>query len=101
VARAFRLALETAPAGSTFHAVAEEGVRSHDFAEVIGHKLDIPVVPVSPDDAMDHFGFLGAVLQVDGPASSVRTRRAPGWEPTHAGLLEDLAQDHYYASLRS
>jgi nucleoside-diphosphate-sugar epimerase len=98
VARAFRLALETAPAGSTWHAVAEEGVPSREFAEVIGRKLDIPVVSVSPADAIDHFGFLGALLQVDSPASSVRTRAALGWEPTHATLLEDLGQDHYYGS---
>ena len=97
VARAFRLALEKAPAGSTLHAVAEEGVPGRAFAEVIGRKLDIPVVPVSPDDAVGHFGFLGFVLPIDSPASSVRTREVLGWEPTHPGLLEDLGEDHYYA----
>jgi nucleoside-diphosphate-sugar epimerase len=101
VARAFRLALEKAPGGSTLHAVAEEGVAGRDFAEVIGRKLAVPAVSVSPGDAMNHFGFLGALLQLDGPASSVRTRQVLGWEPTHARLLEDLGQDHYYANGRS
>lgn len=97
VARAFRLALEQAPAGSTLHAVAEEGVPGRAFAEVIGRKLDLPVVPVAPEDAVGHFGFLGFLLPVDNPASSERTREVLRWEPTHPGLLEDLGEDHYYA----
>lgn len=96
VARAFRLAVEKAPAGSTLHAVAEEGVRGRDFAAVIGHKLDIPVVSVSPDDALGHFGFLGFLLPTDTPASSVHSREVLGWEPTGPSLLEDLEQPYYY-----
>jgi nucleoside-diphosphate-sugar epimerase len=101
VALAFRLALEKAPAGSTWHAVADEGVRGRDFAEVIGRKLGIPVASVSPGEATDHFGFLGQLLQIDSPASSVRTRQELGWQPAHPTLLEDLEQDHYYARPRS
>ena len=97
VARAFRLALERAPAGSTLHAVAEEGVPGRAFAEVIGQKLEVPVVSVSPEDAVGHFGFLGFLLPLDSPASSEHTRAVLEWEPTHPGLLEDLGQDHYYA----
>jgi nucleoside-diphosphate-sugar epimerase len=100
-ARAFRMTLEKAPAGSTLHAVAEEGVPGRAFAEVIGRKLDIPVISVAPDQAPDHFGFLGFLLPLDSPASSVRTREVLGWEPTHSGLLQDLGEDHYYANLRS
>ena len=95
-ARAFRLALERAPAGSTLHAVAEQGVSGRAIAEVIGHKLDIPVVAVSPDEAVEHFGFLGFLLPLDSPASSEHTRAVLGWEPDHAGLLEDLGEDHYF-----
>jgi nucleoside-diphosphate-sugar epimerase len=100
VARAFRLALEQAPAGSTLHAVAEEGVPGRAFAEVIGRKLDIPVVAVPPEDAMGHFGFLGSLLPIDSPVSSERTREVLGWKPTHPGLLEDLSADYYYDSPR-
>lgn len=96
VARAFRFAVEKAPAGSTLHAVAEEGVTGRDFAEVIGRKLNIPVVSVSPDNALDHFGFLGFLLPADSPASSDHTREVLGWEPTGPSLLDDLDQDHYY-----
>ncbi len=100
-AHAFRLALEKAPPGSTWHAVAEEGVRGRDIAEVIGRKLGIPVASVPAGEATDHFGFLGQLLRIDSPASSVRTREVLGWQPTHPTLLEDLRQDYYYASPRS
>ena len=96
-AHAFRLALEKAPAGSTWHAVAEQGVRVREFAEVIGRRLGVPVVSVSPGDAGEHFGFLGLLLQVDSQASSARTRKELGWQPTHPALLEDLEHDDYYS----
>lgn len=35
----FRLALEEAPAGTAWHAVADEGDRVADIAEVIGRRL--------------------------------------------------------------
>jgi nucleoside-diphosphate-sugar epimerase len=47
-AHLFRLALENAPAGSTLHAVADEGVPIRDIAEVIGRHLDVPVVSIAP-----------------------------------------------------
>src|SRR6478735_2389102 len=39
----FRLALETAPAGSSWHAVADEGDAVRDIATVIGRRLGLPV----------------------------------------------------------
>jgi len=50
-AHLFRLALEQAPAGSTLHAVADEGVPVRAIAEVIGRHLNLPVVSVAPDAA--------------------------------------------------
>jgi nucleoside-diphosphate-sugar epimerase len=95
-ARLFRLAVEKAPPGSTLHAVAEEGVPIRDVAEVIGRHLDLPVVAVSPEDAGEHFGWLGAFLGLDAPASSVLTRELLEWEPTRAGLINDLNEGHYF-----
>jgi nucleoside-diphosphate-sugar epimerase len=59
-AHLFCLALENAPAGSTLHAVAEEGVPIRDIAEVIGRHLGVPVVSVSPADAAEHSPGLAA-----------------------------------------
>jgi nucleoside-diphosphate-sugar epimerase len=95
-ARLFRLAAEKAPAGSTLHAVADEGVPIRDIAEVIGRHLDLPVVSVAPEDAGEHFSWLGGFLAIDSPASSKLTRELLDWQPTRPGLIEDLNQGHYF-----
>ncbi|RKQ86114.1 nucleoside-diphosphate-sugar epimerase [Solirubrobacter pauli] len=82
----FRLALEHAPAGTAWHAVADEGDQVRDIATVIGRRLDLPVQPV-PDEA---FGPLGPIFATDQPASSDHTRTVLGWEPRHPSLLDDL-----------
>ena len=98
-ARLFRLALEKAPAGSTLHAVADEGVPVRAIAAVIGRHLNVPVAAISPEDAGAHFGFLAAFLGVDSPASSALTRALLEWQPTHPGLIDDLDQGHYFHQL--
>ncbi|MEJ5869159.1 NAD-dependent epimerase/dehydratase family protein [Pseudokineococcus sp. 5B2Z-1] len=82
----FRLALEGAPAGTAWHAVADEGDAVRDIAAVIGRRLGLPVRSLPVED----FGPFGPVFALDQPASSARTREALGWTPTHPGLLEDL-----------
>jgi nucleoside-diphosphate-sugar epimerase len=95
-ARLVRLALEKAPAGSTLHAVAEEGVPIRDIAQAIGRHLDVPVVSVSPEDAGEHFTWLAHFLAADSPASSALTRELLDWQPTQPGLIADLDQGHYF-----
>jgi nucleoside-diphosphate-sugar epimerase len=102
-ARLYRLALEKAPlekapAGSRFHAVAEEGVPTREIAEVIGRRLNLPVVSKSPEQAADHFGWLGHFFAMDRVASSARTREWLGWRPTQAGLISDLDHPRYFGT---
>jgi nucleoside-diphosphate-sugar epimerase len=92
----YRLALEQAPAGTRLHATGDEGVPFKEIAAAIGKQLDVPAESVSPDDAAEHFSFLGGFVSLDGPVSNARTREVLGWEPTHETLLEDLAEDHYF-----
>jgi nucleoside-diphosphate-sugar epimerase len=82
----FRLALEQAPAGTAWHAVADEGDKVRDIATVIGRRLGLPVESVPAEN----FGPLGAIFAADQPSSSAHTRQALGWEPKHPSLLEDL-----------
>lgn len=82
----FRLVLEQAPAGSSWHAVADEGDAVRDIAAVIGRRLGLPVASVPQET----YGPLGPVFASDQPASSAHTRQALGWEPRHPSLLEDL-----------
>ena len=92
----FRLALEHAPAGTVLHGVAEEGVPIREVAEVIGRHLDVPVVSISAQSALEHFGFLGAFIGADSPASSTLTRARFGWQPEQSGLIDDLEMGHYF-----
>jgi nucleoside-diphosphate-sugar epimerase len=95
-AHLFALALEQAPAGSTLHAVADEGVAIRDIAEVIGRHLDVPVVSISAEDAGEHFTWLAGFLGLDSPASSALTRELLGWQPIQPGLIADLEEGHYF-----
>ncbi|MGP3939206.1 MULTISPECIES: SDR family oxidoreductase [Streptomyces] len=95
-ARLFRLAVEKAPAGSVLHGTAEEGITIRDIAEVIGRHLGVPVTSVAPEAAAEHFGWLGAFLGMDAPATNTLTRELLDWQPTHPGLLEDLDKGHYF-----
>ncbi|GAB3466377.1 SDR family oxidoreductase [Streptomonospora sediminis] len=97
-ARLYRLALESAPAGTTLHAVGDEGVALRDIAEVIGRHLDLPVAPVPTEDATEHFGWLGGLVGTDQPASAELTRELMGWRPAHPGLIEDLDKGHYFGT---
>src|ERR1700733_4057453 len=96
-AQLFRLAVENAPAGSTLHASAEEGVPIGDVAEVIGRHLDVPVMSIAAGDAGEHFTWLAGFIGTDSPASSVLTQELLGWHPTHPGLISDLEQGHYFS----
>ncbi|AGL18510.1 SDR family oxidoreductase [Actinoplanes sp. N902-109] len=82
----FRLALEQAPAGTAWHAVADEGDAVRDIAAVIGRRLGLPVRSVPAET----FGPIGPIFAADQPASSTHTRDALGWKPVHPSLLEDL-----------
>ncbi|GAA4538434.1 SDR family oxidoreductase [Pseudonocardia xishanensis] len=97
-ARLFRLAIEVAPPSSVLHAVAEEGIPVRAIADTLGRRLGVPTRSVPSEEVEAHFGFIGMVLGVDGPASSTLTRTLTGWEPRECGLLEDLDQEHYFAT---
>jgi nucleoside-diphosphate-sugar epimerase len=89
----YRLALEKGSAGARYHAVAEEGVPVQEIAEAMGRGLKAPVVSMSPEEAAEHFGWLGFFAGVDCPASSALTQQRLGWHPTQpTGLLDDLDQ---------
>jgi nucleoside-diphosphate-sugar epimerase len=93
----YRLALERGAEAGHFHAVAEEGVSFKEIAEVIGRRLNIPVVSKSPEEAAEHFGWFAMFAAIDAPTSSARTRAKLGWAPEQPGLIADIDHAAYFA----
>ncbi len=94
-ARLVRLAAESAFPGAVLHATAEDAVAFRDIANAIGRRLGVSAASVPPDQALDHFGFLGLFAGNDLSAASDATRQLLGWEPTGPTLLEDIEAGHY------
>jgi nucleoside-diphosphate-sugar epimerase len=96
-ARLYRLALEKGSKGARYHAVDEEGVPLRAIAEAIGRGLKVPVISKSPNEAVEHFGFLAFFVGIDAPASSALTQEWLGWHPTEQpGLIADLDKMRYF-----
>ena len=98
-ARLYRLALEKGAGGARYHGIADEGVPTREIAEVIGRRLGLPVVSKSPEEAGEHFGWLGFFFGLDCRASSARTQEQLGWQPSRPGLIADLDQPHYFEGM--
>jgi nucleoside-diphosphate-sugar epimerase len=82
-------------AGDWYHAIAEEGVPLKDIATAIGRGLNVPVVRKTPEEAKEHFGWLGSFADMDLWASSAQTREKLGWNPTGPKLIADLENMRY------
>ena len=100
-AHLYRLVLEKGSAGATYHGVADEGVSVRDIAEIIGRRLNLPVVSKSSEEAASHFGWIAHFLSIDGPASSAQTQEQLGWRPVQPGLISDLDAERYFALERA
>jgi len=96
-ANLFRLALESAPARTTLHATAEEGMPVREIAEVVGRHLDVPVRSIPHEEAAGHWGFVGQFFGRDVWVSSAWTRERFGWQPVQPGLIADLEKGHYFS----
>ncbi|TMR93193.1 SDR family oxidoreductase [Nonomuraea basaltis] len=90
-----RLGLENAPAGTTLHAAAEEGVPVRRIAEALAGRLGVPAKSAPAEQIADEIPFVGRFLAADIPATSKITRDLLGWRPTGPTLLDDIAAGHY------
>jgi nucleoside-diphosphate-sugar epimerase len=97
-ANLYRLVLEKGASGARYHGVAEEGVAFRNIAEVIGRRLNLPVVSKTPEEAADHFGWFAHFAALDNPASSQQTRDLLGWQPKQPALIPDLDRPRYFES---
>jgi nucleoside-diphosphate-sugar epimerase len=95
-ARVYRFVLERGVEGGPFHAVAETGVPFKEIAEVIGRRLNVPVVSKSPEQAAEHFGWFARFAAFDVPASSEYTQALLDWKPQQPGLIADIDHPAYF-----
>lgn len=99
----YRLALESAPAGSRLLGVGEVGIPFREIAEVIGRQLNVPTASITPEEAAAHFGFLGPIAAFDIAGAfntaqgSLATRELLGWKPMQPGLIADLEEGDYFS----
>jgi len=68
------------------------------IAEVIGRRLNVPVVSKSPEEANNHFGWFAHFAALDNPSSSQLTRELLGWQPKQPGLIADIDRPRYFES---
>jgi nucleoside-diphosphate-sugar epimerase len=94
-ARLIRIGLEKAPPGTLLHAVGEEAVPTRAIAEAIGQALDTPTISIAPEDAVEHFGFIGSFFAMDLPASSADTQHRFDWTPRGPTLIADIEAGAY------
>jgi nucleoside-diphosphate-sugar epimerase len=95
-AHLYRLVLEKGSAGGRYHGVADDGVPTREIAEIIGRRLNVPVVSKSREEAADHFGWIAHFFAMDVPASSAQTQERLGWCPGQPGLIADLDAQYYF-----
>lgn len=92
----YRLAMEKGSAGMHYHCVADQGVPTREIAEVIGRRLNVPVVSKSGEEAKAHFDWMTYFFSIDNPTSSQFTQEHLGWQPTHPALIADLDRPAYF-----
>lgn len=84
--------------GACYHGVAEEGISFRDIAEVIGRRLQLPVVAKSPAEAKAHLGWFAMFAGLDCPATSMLSQRSLRWRPQHPSLLAGLEEGSYFGN---
>ena len=68
-----------------------------DIAEVIGRRLNLPVVSKVARRGRRPFWLDRRTLWGwTAPASSTKTQELLGWHPTQPGLIADLGQPYYF-----
>jgi nucleoside-diphosphate-sugar epimerase len=95
-AHLYRLALEKGTAGVRYHAIGDQGIPTKDIAEIIGRRLNVPVVSKPPQEAADHFGWMAMFFAMDGPAACAQTQEELGWQATKPGLIADIDRPNYF-----
>lgn len=96
-AQVFRLALETAPAGSIFNVATQSGITGKAIAQAIGNALTCPTESISFAQAEAQFGtVLATFLSMNTQVSAAKAIAQLGWQPgDNLSLLDDIQSGSY------
>ncbi|QPG77278.1 hypothetical protein FOA43_004686 [Brettanomyces nanus] len=86
------LAVKKGKAGKVYTAVGEPGVPLKVIAEAIGKKHNLQSKSIIYEEAQKKLGFLAELVRMGELTSSEETQKELGWKPTHATLVEDIAE---------
>ncbi|RAK25670.1 NAD-dependent epimerase/dehydratase family protein [Actinoplanes lutulentus] len=97
LAELYVLALEKAPAGSTFIGVSGVNPTVRELGEAASSRLGLGgrVVAEDPAATVARLGDFGAALLVSQQATGEKARRVLGWAPSRASLVEEIAAGGY------
>lgn len=94
-AEAFRLAVEKPAKGALYNVVGDTGIEVKRIAELIGEKLNLPVVSLQEEEIAKHFEWMNGFITFDSPATNSKTQEQLAWKPRHIGLLEEMQQNYF------
>lgn len=89
--------LEKGKAGGKYHAIGDQSVAFEQVAKAIGTGLNVETKAVKGDEIAEYTGqFLAYFATAEMGATAKITKNQLGWEPKKKGLLEDIAEGHYF-----
>ena len=78
-------------AGTYYHGVGEESVKTKDLSEAIARRVGVEARSVSMNKMKEDFGFVSLFFGFDSPCSFEITKKTLEWTPKGPILLEDVA----------
>ena len=94
-AKLFCLAIEKAQKGALYNAIGDPGIQIKDIVNLIGKKLNLPVVSVSDEKIVEYYEWMSRFFGQDSPATALQTKKQLSWQPGEIGLLQDMEENYF------
>lgn len=90
-ANLYRLVLENGESGHKYIAAVDENIPFKTIMQTIGNRLNLPTHAITKEQAQDYFGHYAHFAELSLNASGEESKKALGWEPKGASLLDDIS----------
>lgn len=91
----YRLAVEKPQKGALYNVIGDTGTPVKTIAELIGKKLNLPVVSLNAETVPQHFEWMAKFIGFDSPATAIATQEKLGWMPTEINLIQDMEENYF------